>query len=187
VLSCLKYIQYFKYMQFIHEINIDKPTEKSIIKLRNQSFPDFTIDRSYYKQLPHIRCLQFNKSKLVGYMGLDYRDIAVADSPLRVLGVIDFCVDESQRNQGIGTDMLNELTVFAKSKQVDFIILMADDSRIYLDNGFKHVPNVPSSWLRIHEYKNLGIAFEHLDELYIKPVSQKHWPEGHVDWLGYMF
>jgi len=64
---------------------------------------------------------------------------------------------------------------------------MADDSRIYLDNGFKHVPNVPSSWLRIHEHKNLGVAFENLDEFYSKSVSQKKWPDGHVDWLGYMF
>jgi len=108
VLLCLKYIQYFKYMQFIHEINLDKSTEKSIKKLRNQSFPDFDIDRSYYKQLLHIRCLQFNKSELVGYMGLDYRMVSVGELPFRILGVIDFCVDESQRNLGIGTDMLNK-------------------------------------------------------------------------------
>lgn len=174
-------------MQIIHEINLDKNTEKLITELRNNCFPDFTIDRSYYKQLPHIRCLQFDEAELIGYMGLDFRVISVGETPIKVLGVIDFCVSNASRSNGIGTQMLNELTEYAKSKNVDFIILMADDARIYLDNGFQHVPNVPASWLRIHEHKNLGIAFEYLDELYIKPVSQRQWQQGHVDWLGYMF
>jgi GNAT superfamily N-acetyltransferase len=174
-------------MQFVNEIDIDKQTDKLIKDLRNASFPEHVSQYSYYKQLPHIRCLQYDNSQLVGYMGLDYRVIGVNDKPYKILGVIDFCVSEDSRGKGIGSLMLNELTAFAESKEVDFIILMAESHSFYERNGFVHIPNVASCWLRIHEHKNLGMGFEHLNDFFIKPTGDKLWPDGHVDWLGYMF
>jgi GNAT superfamily N-acetyltransferase len=174
-------------MQFINEIDLDEKTEALIKDLRNASFPEYASKYSYYKQLPHIRCLYSDQSDLLGYMGLDYRVVAVGGIPFKILGVIDFCVSELARGKGIGSLMLDELTAFAKSKEVDFIMLMSDTPSFYECNGFIHKKNIPSSWLRIHEHKNLGVAFEHLDDFFIKPTSNKKWPEGHVDWLGYMF
>ncbi|TCT95970.1 hypothetical protein EDB47_1371, partial [Vibrio crassostreae] len=42
-------------------------------------------------------------------------------------------------------------------------------------------------WLRLHEHTNYGVAVEHVDELYIKPMNAKNWGDGHIDWLGYMY
>ncbi|MCZ6377234.1 GNAT family N-acetyltransferase, partial [Vibrio parahaemolyticus] len=44
-----------------------------------------------------------------------------------------------------------------------------------------------SSWLRIHEHKNYGVAVDQVDDLYVKPISGKTWAVGHIDWLGYMY
>ena len=174
-------------LQFINEIDMDKSTHELIKDLRNASFPDHTSDNSYYKQLPHIRCLQYNEDEqLVGYMGLDYRVVGVGDEHYKILGIIDFCVSENFRGNGVGTLMLEKLTTFAESKDVDFIILMSDKKYLYEKNGFCS-QCVPSSWLRLHEYKNYGVAFEYLDDLFVKATGSKKWSKGHVDWLGYMF
>ncbi|WP_062263771.1 GNAT family N-acetyltransferase [Endozoicomonas arenosclerae] len=173
-------------MQFIHEIDVDKKTHHQIKELRNSSFPDHTSEHSFFKQLPHIRCLEYRDSILVGYMGLDYRVMGVGDHHFKILGVIDFCVAESERGKGLGSSMLDSLASFAEVKDVDFIILVSENRSFYKRNGFRPL-TVPSSWLRLHEYKNYGVAFEYIDDLWVKPVSDKHWPEGHVDWLGYMF
>ncbi len=173
-------------MQFIHEIDVDKETHRQIKELRNSSFPDHISKHSYYKQLPHIRCLEHRGGHLVGYMGLDYRVIGVGNEHFKILGVIDFCVAQAERGKGVGRSMLDKLSDYAETKDVDFIILISDLDDYYRRNGYTRV-RAPSSWLRLHEYKNYGVAYDQLDDLYIRPVREKQWPEGHVDWLGYMF
>ena len=173
-------------LKLINEIDVDKTTHELIKELRNASFPEHTSDASYYKQLPHMRCLEYREDKLIAYMGLDYRVIGVGDEHYKVLGIIDFCVAENSRGNGVGTAMLKKLTSFAESKDVDFIILMANKKNIYEHNDFNK-QHVPSSWLRLHEYKNYGVAFEYIDDFYIKKTGSREWTKGHVDWLGYMF
>ncbi|EJL6405652.1 GNAT family N-acetyltransferase [Vibrio parahaemolyticus] len=173
-------------MEIVHEIDVSKSHHKAIEVLRNQAFPQNQVSRSYFKQLPHMRALHFQGEKLVGYLGLDYRVVRVGEEIHKVLGVIDFCVDERYRGQGIGSSMLSEVTAFAESKDVDFIILISDLHDFYSSNGFSKVQGI-HSWLRLHEHTNFGVAVEHIDELYIKPLSGKSWGVGHFDWLGYMY
>ncbi len=173
-------------MKIIAEIDLTAKQHRQIQKLRNSSFPEHKVDRSYYKQLPHYRVLEYDTSRLIGYMGLDYRVIGVGESCYKILGVIDLCVDKKQRGKGTGTSMLAQLSDFAAKKDVDFIILISDHAEYYLKNGFERI-KAHSSWLRLHEHKNFGVAFDHIDDLFVKSVQGKKWPPGHVDWLGYMF
>jgi predicted N-acetyltransferase YhbS len=119
-------------------------------------------------------------------MGLDYRVVGVGNAAYKILGVIDFCVREDKRRQGVGASMLKELSDYAEIKDVDFLMLISDDDRYYTRKGFKQI-QAPSSWLRINDYKSYGVAFDHLDDLFIKATGDKNWQAGHVDWLGYMF
>ncbi|MBM4946324.1 GNAT family N-acetyltransferase, partial [Vibrio parahaemolyticus] len=64
--------------------------------------------------------------QLVGYMGLDYRVVSVGDEIYKVLGVSDFCVDNTFQRQGIGKGMLSQLNEYASTKDIDFIILISD-------------------------------------------------------------
>ncbi len=64
-------------MKIVYEIDVTKEQHDAIESLRNQVFPDHQANRSYYKQLPHMRALQYENNILVGYLGLDYRAIKV--------------------------------------------------------------------------------------------------------------
>ncbi|HAT7741654.1 TPA: GNAT family N-acetyltransferase [Vibrio vulnificus] len=173
-------------MDIVYEINVTEAQHKAIEALRNQSFPANKANRSYYKQLPHMRALQYEGDMLVGYLGLDYRAVKVGDEVYKVLGIIDFCVAEQYRGKGIGSLMLSEVSLFAKGKAVDFIMLISELDEFYLKHGYSKVEAV-HSWLRLHEHTNYGVAVEHIDELFIKSVSGKEWTKGHLDWLGYMY
>ena len=82
--------------------------------------------------------------------------------------------------------MLSEVAYFAESKAVDFIILVSELHDFYSAQGYTKEEGI-HSWLRLHDHTNYGVAVEHIDELYIKPISGKQWVDGHVDWLGYMY
>nr|WP_295893939.1 GNAT family N-acetyltransferase [uncultured Vibrio sp.] len=124
-------------MNIVNEIDITEEQHLLIEVLRNQSFPDHKASRSYFKQLPHMRALHYDGDQLVGYLGLDYRVIKVGDDVHKVLGIIDFCVEESFRGQGIGSLMLSEVESFAENKDVDFIILVSDLHDFYSAKGFR--------------------------------------------------
>ncbi len=173
-------------MKIIPEIDVSLELHQAIKQLRNASFPDHQTEQSYFKQLPHLRVVEYQGDRLIGYLGLDFRVISVDGKPFKVLGVIDFCIAEHARGQGIGTSMLVGVEEFARTKDVDFIILISDLDAFYRNNGFTRIM-ATQSWLRVHEHRNYGVAVEPLDELYVKPVGDNKWPPGHVDWLGYMF
>lgn len=173
-------------MDIYPEIELSQQQHAEIEALRNQSFPDHQAPRSYFKQLPHMRALKYQDNQLVGYMGLDYRAVSVGDSVYKVLGIIDFCIDDVYQGEGTGTAMLSHLADYASTKAVDFIILISDLHGFYTANGYQRVESI-NSWLRLHEHKNYGVAVEQVDDLYVKPISGKNWSVGPLDWLGYMY
>ena len=119
-------------------------------------------------------------------MGLDYRVVSVGGNAFKVLGIIDFCVAPVHRGRGLGSSMLVYLEGYAKSKMVDFIILISESGSIYLKNGYQNI-ETEHSWLRLHEHQSHGVASEEIAEFYVKSINKSVWPSGKVDWLGYMF
>ncbi len=173
-------------MEVISEIEVSKEQHQAITTLRNSAFPEHQVQRSYYKQLPHMRALKHHEGQLVGYLGLDYRMINVGGHAFKVLGVIDFCIAEDVRGKGLGSTMLSELDAYAKERDVDFIILISELHSFYSSHGYNRVV-ADHSWLRLNEHLSYGIAVEEVDDLYVKSISGVSWPSGNVDWLGYMY
>ncbi|CAM3033354.1 GNAT family N-acetyltransferase [Vibrio rarus] len=173
-------------MDIVHEIDVTNQQHQAITKVRNQAFPEHQVPRSYYKQLPHMRALEYKNGELIGYLGLDYRVMKVADTVYTVLGIIDFCVAKPYRSQGVGSAMLAEVAAFAEKKNVDFITLISEHHQFYCARGYQQVSAI-NSWLRVDEHTNYGVAVEFLDQLYVKPISGREWECGHVEWLGYMY
>ena len=173
-------------MDIIPEIDLSREQHDAIRTLRNSSFPEHQAERSYFKQLPHMRALEYQDKQLLGHMGLDYRVISAGGEAYKVLGVIDFCVKKAFRGRGIGSAMLSQLSSFAENKDVDFIILISELKDFYASQGYLRISGI-NSWLRLHNYTNYGVAVEYVDELHIKSIRGKAWAGGHVDWLGYMF
>ena len=169
------------------EFDIESKIHFQITNLRNSCFTDYRVDRSYYKQLPHFRYLVFEENLLIGHMGIDHRVISVADSALTIFGVIDLCIHEDYRQRGIASNLLDSVFELATMSSIDFILLISDKKKLYLSKGFTTISQY-CSWMRIDEHKNYGIAFERIEnEIMVKQIGRKKWPDGPIDLLGYMF
>jgi len=68
-----------------------------------------------------------------------------------------------------------------------FIILFADDDRLYARNGWARVSN-RCSWVKIDDHTTLGLARQ-VDPgvMMAKAVGDQAWPAGDVDLLGRLF
>jgi hypothetical protein len=68
-----------------------------------------------------------------------------------------------------------------------FIILFADDDRLYARNGWTHVSN-RCTWVKIDNHTTLGLA-SRVDPgvMMVKAVGNQAWPAGDVDLLGHLF
>ncbi len=168
-----------------HEIACDQHDQ--ITSLRNESFPDAARERSYFKQLPHFRLLAEDDGVLIAHLGIDHRVIRVGDTILSIFGIIDLFVSAQHKGTGVASSLLAWITDVAEQSGVDFLLLYAIDGRLYIKNGFHVIsPYLKSLWLC--DYENYGVGIERLDNLiYIKPTSDKTWPDGTVDIMGYLF
>ncbi len=168
-----------------HEISLAE--HKEITKLRNKCFPDASRERSYFKQLPHFRMLVDDDGVLIGHLGVDHRIIRVGNTTITIFGIVDLFVSESYQGNGVATRLLEKVTELAQKSKIDYLLLHALNGRLYLRNGFRVIsPYLKSLW--IYDFENYGVGTERLDDrIYIKQISDKPWPTGTVDLMGYLF
>lgn len=174
----------------VFEFEIDVKLSEKIQALLIKSFPEvYPVDRIYFKQVPQFRFLAYNdENELVGQVGLDYRVMNLNGKRIRVLGVIDLCVSQNERSQGLGSKLLKEIDAFSIGRNIDFHLLFADNMALYLKHGYKRVEN-RVKWLKINDELQMtnGIGHEPISEIMIKEVSEKSWDEGELDLLGYLY
>ena len=142
-------------LRVVSEPDVTTDEHVAIARLREEAFPDFAPDRSYFKQLPHLRVLASGGRSIVGHAGIDYRVMSVAEVPVRVLGLIDICVAAEHRSQGIGGRLVEAALGFARARSIPFALLVADDQRLYEKHGFRARSN-PCTWLRVDEHQSFG-------------------------------
>jgi GNAT superfamily N-acetyltransferase len=149
-------------------------------------FPDYPA-RTYFKLPPHFRYLALDGDDVVAQMGVELRVIQVAGAVLRTFGVVDLCTSPGGRSRGLAGRLLAELTGYARACGMDFIILFADDDRLYARNGWARVAN-RCTWVKIHEHATRGIAQESMaGALMVKATGDQPWPDGDADLLGHVF
>ena len=171
----------------VWEPEVDSDLEARLASLLQRCFASYPA-RSYFKVPPHFRYVATDGARVVAQMGVELRIFRVGDEVVRVFGIVDLCVDEGARSQGLASRLLRELTDIARASRVDFVVLFADDDRLYLRNGWVHVAN-RCSWLKIDSHRTLGLATNEslADVMMVKPTGSRHWPEGDVDLLGHVF
>ncbi len=155
--------------------------------LLQECFPGYPC-RSYFKLPPHFRFVAVTGSGgVAAQMGVEFRVIRVGEAVVRTFGVVDLCVRESQRSRGLGGRLLAEVTGLARSCGMAFIVLFADDDRLYARHGWARVAN-RCSWVRIDDHVTLGLA-RHADTgaMMVKAIGRHAWPDGDVDLLGHLF
>ena len=174
--------------ELIDEFRLTPELNTRLRKLLQASFPEseFTQSRTYLKQLPQRRLLAWSDGELAGQMGIEYRAIGLPTGSATILGVIDLCVAAEHRRRGLATDMLNQLEQLGREHHIEFLLLFAQDPRLYERHGYRRADNL-LRWLKIHEHQNLGIGEDVLEELMVKAIGERAWPDGPVDLLGYQF
>jgi len=167
------------------EINADRG--RQLQSLLQACFPGYP-GRSYFKLPPHLRYLAMTSSgDVAGQMGVELRVIRVGDTVVRTFGVVDLCVAASQRSRGLAGRLLAEVTGFARECGMAFVVLFADDDRLYARDGWARVPN-RCSWVRIDNHVTLGLAGPaDTGAMMVKAVGAQAWPDGDVDLLGHLF
>lgn len=169
------------------EYTIDPTMNSEIRALLESSFPGFFRDRIYYKQVPSFRCLVRCHGKIVAQVGVVYRVIRVGERAVTIFGLADLCVDEAHRGKGLASRLLEEVESLALLHHIDTLVLLADDHRLYLGHGFEAVKR-PCTWLGIDEHRSLGMRSQNLgDCLLVKLLDDQPWPQGEIDFLGFLF
>jgi GNAT superfamily N-acetyltransferase len=170
----------------IAEAEIGEDLRSQVQALLQASFDEYP-SRTYFKLPPHFRYLAVSDGKLTAQMGVELRVIRAGGNVVRTFGVVDLCVRRSERSRGLAGELLAELTEYARSCGMDFVILFADDSRLYEHNGWVRSDN-PCTWVKIHDHRTLGLAqAEATGALMVKAIGEQAWPEGEVDLLGHVF
>ena len=95
--------------------------------------------------------------ELAAQMGVELRMIRVGSNVLQTFGVSDLCVRKGERSHGLAGRLLTDVTELARSCEMHFVILFADDGRLYARNGWVPAAN-PCSWVKIHDHTTLGLA-----------------------------
>ena len=170
----------------VAEAEIGPDVRQQVQALLQRCFPGFP-SRTYFKLPPHFRYLAMAHGTLVGQMGAELRVIRVGSEVVRTFGVVDLCVTQGDRSHGLAARLLTEVTELARSCGMDFVILFADDDRVYARNGWARAGN-RCTWVKIHEHTTLGLArAADTGALMVKATGQRDWPEGEVDLLGHVF
>jgi GNAT superfamily N-acetyltransferase len=170
----------------VAEAEIPAERMHQVQALMQMCFPGYP-SRAYFKLPPHFRYLAMAGGELAGQVGVELRVIRVGSTVLRTFGVVDLCVRGSGRSRGLAGRLLAEVTELARSCRMDFVILFADDDRLYTRNGWARATN-PCSWLKIDNHTTLGLATaEDTGALMVKKIGQHAWPGGEVDLLGHLF
>jgi len=171
----------------VWEPELGSDLDRQLRSLLQRCFAGYP-DRAYFKLPPHFRYVATVAGVVVAQMGVELRVIRVSDELVRAFGVVDLCVDESERSRGLATRLLRELTKIASAGAIDFVVLFADDDRLYVQNGWAHVAN-RCSWVKIDDHRTLGLATlgSHADSMMVKATGTRVWPGGDVDLLGHVF
>ncbi|MEU4236871.1 GNAT family N-acetyltransferase [Actinoplanes sp. NPDC026619] len=168
------------------EAEIGPELHRSLQSLLGACFPGYP-ERSYFKIPPHFRYVVTAAETVQAQLGVELRVIRVGDQILRTFGVVDLCVRDDQRGQGVAGRLLTELTGYATTCGMDFVILFADDDTLYRRHGFTRVDN-PLTWVKINDHHTIGLAESVTPhELMVRPVGDKTWPPGETDLLGHVF
>jgi GNAT superfamily N-acetyltransferase len=171
----------------VAEAEIGGELDLALRSLLGECFPGYP-SRSYFKLPPHFRYIAVAADgAVVAQLGVELRVIRVGDDVVRTFGLVDVCVGRSVRSGGLASRMLTEVTEYARACGMAFVILFADDDRLYTRNGWAHVSS-RCTWLKIDNHVTIGLAQqEDPGVMMVKAVGDQAWPAGDVDLLGHLF
>ncbi|MCR9101146.1 MAG: GNAT family N-acetyltransferase [bacterium] len=173
-------------LERVEEFALTSLQHQHIQQLLKTAFPGYP-DRTFYRQLPDFRYIGYQDERLMAHMAVEHRLLHNAGQVYPVFGVMDLCVDPLFQRRRIASHLLDQLTALGKAHQIDFLVLIASQHQLYLDNGFRLVSN-PCVWMMISGDQSMGLTRRSVKHsLMVKPLGDQQWKEGLVDFLGPIF
>lgn len=174
------------HLERLEEFALTESHQYDIQELLQSAFPGYP-DRTFYRQLPDFRYLGYQNEQLMAHMAVEHRLLYNAGHLCKVFGVIDLCVDPLFQRRRVASHLLSRLTDLGRSHGIEFLVLLAGQHQLYLDNGFQLVSN-PCVWMMITGDQSLGLTRRSVQHsLMVKPLGERQWKEGLVDFLGSIF
>lgn len=170
----------------LEEFKLTSTVRAKIAALLREGFGVYPEGRTFYKQLPGFRYLAWDEDDLLGHLAAEFRIINVGGTVFPILGVSDLCVTPSRQQERIATQMLQELESLAKEIDVEFILLTGSEPNVYKGMGFTRLER-PCCWLFTNNLKTLGVIRRTVNNIMIKCLGDRSWPEGEIDFLGHIF
>ncbi len=159
----------------------------SVAQLLHATFDQYPVDKIYFPQPPHLRILCWQGSSLVGHVAGVIRELRVGDHPIVVMGIADLCVAVQNHRQNLATMMVDHLASLAKKRGIRFLMALSGEKAFFSDAGFEEI-DPKCTWLAYLGGKSLGLCRRPLHgDVLIKPLMDRSWPEGDLDFLGPMF
>ena len=174
-------------LPLVPDHHITPADREQLRQLLHACFPEAFADRTYFKQVTPLRILARANGRIVGHVGIEHRALDQAGVPCRVLGVVDLAVDPDHRGIGLGRALLARVEEEARRGGLPFIILAADDARLYERAGYRRVDNV-CRYVAIHDHHSIDVREQSLaDCLMVRELGERRWRPGLVDFLGEVF
>lgn len=170
----------------LEEYQLTTTVREQIAALLKEGFGVYPEGRTFYKQLPGFRYLVWDGAVLLGHLAAEFRIVNVGGELLPIFGVADLCVTPSRQQERIATQMLAELENLAQDTVVEFILLTGSEPNVYQGMGFERLER-SCRWLLINNLSTLGVIRRSVNNIMIKCLGDRPWPEGEIDFLGHIF
>lgn len=171
------------------EDRVNDLLRRQLAKLLQECFTDKFENITYFKQLPHFRYVLEADGRPIAQLGIDHRIMNFDGVPKRIYGVVNLCVSQDYRGNGMAGMLLKAMEKDAQKANVDSILLLAENPALYTNHGYRFL-NAECRWLGIDDEKqiSIGLLTENIEsELMIKGVVESCVDYHQVDFLGYMF
>ncbi|MCF8236544.1 MAG: GNAT family N-acetyltransferase [Saprospiraceae bacterium] len=169
------------------EFDLSPADAISISDLLHASFDQYPAGRIFFPQPPHLRILCWQKSDLVGHAAGVIREVRVGEHTMMVMGVADLCVAVPNHRQHLATKMVEHVSTLAKKRGISLLMALSGEKEFFSDVGFEEI-DPKCTWLAYLGGKSLGLCRRPLHgDVWVKPLTERPWPEGDLDFLGPMF
>ncbi len=149
-------------IDIISEIDLEVLHAKSISTLLEMCFELYPIGQIHIHQIPHVRVLGYYQNNLICHAALHFRKISIDSNPTDIIGIGDFCVHPSHRNEGFGSKLIDEIILFSKKMHaISHIFCFTTEYDFYKKKGFK-MQSAIFKWMLLSQEGTIGIAHRRL-------------------------
>lgn len=171
-------------VKFIEDKDVNTPLDEQLICSLSTCFPHQPIFQTqrYFKECPQYRWYMESDNQVIAHVAVHDKEIICNDEKVRIGGVAEVFVLPDYRRRGLTKRLLGEAEKWMKARNIDFSVLYGEE-KIYKSAGYNTI-NVIVHYL---DFESKEWVTEASEDLMIKELTEKKFPEGKIDLQGPTF